>query len=257
MANDNRYRVVIPARYQSSRLPGKALAPLAGKPLLQHVWERASRSAAAEVLVATDDERIADAARGFGASVVMTAASHRSGTERAAEVAARLGWSPDDIVVNCQGDAPLVPPESLDQVAGLLQGGQAGDMATLCTAVHEESEWLSPHVVKVVADGGGRALYFSRAPIPAAGHGRAWPVPAWRHLGLYAYRVSALGRLAAAPACELELTEQLEQLRALWLGMTIRIAVARALPGPDVDTPADLERVARLLGAAPVPPGGD
>ena len=255
MADDKRFRVVIPARYASSRLPGKALAPLAGKPLVQHVWERASQSAAAEVLVATDDPRIAEVARGFGAMVVMTSATHRSGTERAAEVASRLGWGPDDIVVNCQGDAPLVPPESLDQVAGLLQFGQSGDMATLCTPLHDETEWRSPHVVKVVADQAGRALYFSRAPIPAAGHGQAWPLPAWRHLGLYAYRVSALGRLAAAPACELELTEQLEQLRALWLGMSIRIAEAQSLPGPDVDTPADLERVQRLLAAAPTAPG--
>lgn len=256
MASSNGFRVVIPARYQSSRLPGKALAPLAGKPLVQHVWERACRSAASEVLVATDDERIAEAARGFGASVVMTADTHRSGTERAAEVAARLGWAPDDVVVNCQGDAPLVPPESLDQVAGLLQRGQPGDLATLCTPLHDEDEWRSPHVVKVVVDQDWRALYFSRAPIPAAGHGRSWPVPAWRHLGLYAYRVAALGRLAAAPPCELELTEQLEQLRALWLGMTIRLAEAQALPGPDVDTPADLARAGQLLGAAGTAPPG-
>jgi len=249
MTGSSSFRVVIPARFASSRLPGKALASLAGKPLVRHVWERAQQSGAAEVLIATDDPRIADAARGFGAAVLMTADTHRSGTERTAEVAALRGWADTDIVVNCQGDAPLIPPDCLDQVAGLLQADAASDMATLCTPLDDSAGWRSAHVVKVVFDSGGRALYFSRAPIPAAGHGVDWPVPAWRHLGIYAYRVAALRRLAATPPCALELAEQLEQLRALWLGMTISIDQARSLPGPDIDTAEDLASVERLLGS--------
>lgn len=243
-----KFHVVIPARFASSRFPGKALALLAGRPLLEHVWRQASRSAAADVVVATDDERIATVARGFGAEVRMTSASHRSGTERAAEVAEARAWPDDAVVVNVQGDAPLIPPTAIDQVAKLLAAWPGAAMATLCTPIATVEDYRSSHVVKVVSDAGGRALYFSRSPIPATSHSGTADVPeSFRHVGLYAYRAGALRRLAAAPACPLEVSESLEQLRALWLGLEIRVAVARDLLGPDVDTPDDLERAADFL----------
>jgi 3-deoxy-manno-octulosonate cytidylyltransferase (CMP-KDO synthetase) len=239
------FRVVIPARYASSRFPAKPLAELSGKPMLAHVHDCAVASGAAAVVVATDDERIAAVARGFGADVAMTSAHHASGTERVAAVAADCAWPDDAIVVNLQGDAPLMPPGNLAQLAALLAGDPALGVATLCTPLSSLDEYLSAHVVKVVRDGQDRALYFSRAPIPAAGHGLE-PAEAWltgsRHLGIYAYRVAALRTLAAAPACALEQQEKLEQLRALWLGIAIGVAEAHELPGPEVDTPADLER---------------
>ncbi len=234
------FRVVIPARWASSRFPGKALAPLGGVPMVCRVWQQARASGACDVLVATDDERIAAAVVAWGGEVVMTDAAHRSGTERVAEVAARRGWPDDDIVVNCQGDVPLVPPQSIVQVASALASGTGSSIATLCTPIGDERQYLSPHVVKVVCDQAGRALYFSRAPIPARGHGSG-PLPrSLRHIGLYAYRVGALRRLATAPPCELEQAENLEQLRALWLGMVIVVAETRHAHGPDVDTPDDL-----------------
>jgi 3-deoxy-manno-octulosonate cytidylyltransferase (CMP-KDO synthetase) len=160
------FRVVIPARYASTRLPGKALLPMAGKPMIQWVWERAGKSRAAEVLVATDDSRIADAAKSFGAAVVMTAATHPSGTDRIAEVARTRGWDAADIVVNVQGDEPLIPPALIDQVAGLLETRSDADMATLGVPLTRIEQLMDPNVVKVVMDAAGRALYFSRAPIP-------------------------------------------------------------------------------------------
>lgn len=249
-----KFHVVIPARFASSRFPAKALAMLAGRPLLEHVWQQASRSSAADVVVATDDERIAAAARGFGAEALMTSASHRSGTERAAEIAEARGWPDDAVVVNVQGDAPLIPPTAIDQVAELLAARPGAAMATLCTPIATVEDYRSSHVVKVVCDAEGRALYFSRSPIPAASHSVDTEVPeSFRHVGLYAYRAGALRRLAAAPACPLEVSESLEQLRALWLGLEIRVALARDLLGPDVDTPEDLDRAAEFLRRA----GGD
>ena len=247
-----RFRVVIPSRYGAQRLPGKPLADLGGKPLVLHVCDRARESGAAEVLVATDDARIRDACQGAGVAVEMTSPSHASGTDRIAEVAARRGWGDDDLVVNLQGDEPLMPAADIEQAARLLESG--ADMSTLCTPIHELAEFLNPNVVKVVADGQGRALYFSRAPIPWNRDGAAGGLAsqqqhqgALRHIGLYGYRVDALKRLAATPPCELEQLEKLEQLRALWLGMRIAIDVARELPGPSVDTPEDLKRVAALI----------
>lgn len=247
-----RFRVVIPSRYGAQRLPGKPLADLGGRPLVLHVCERARESGAAEVLVATDDARIRDTCARAGVTVEMTSADHASGTDRIAEVAARRGWDDDDLVVNLQGDEPLMPPADIEQVARLLETGV--DMSTLCTPIHDLAEFLSPNVVKVVADGQGRALYFSRAPIPWNRDGATGGIAsqqqhhgALRHIGLYGYRVSALKRLAATPPCELELLEKLEQLRALWLGMCIAIDVARELPGPSVDTLEDLKRVATLI----------
>ncbi|MEO8444562.1 MAG: 3-deoxy-manno-octulosonate cytidylyltransferase, partial [Gammaproteobacteria bacterium] len=240
-------------RYASSRFPGKALALLAGRPILERVWRQARASGAASVVIATDDERIASAARGFGADVVMTRTSHRSGTERAAEVADQQGWRDDTVVVNCQGDAPLIPPACLDQVARLLVEHPGAGLATLCTPVATAGDYRNPNVVKVVCTQDGRALYFSRAPIPSASHsasGASDPSgfpPSLRHVGLYAYRAGALRRLAAAEPCELEVTESLEQLRALWLGLEIRVAQAAESLGPDVDTPEDLERAAHFL----------
>lgn len=242
------FRIVIPARFGSTRLPGKALVSIAGKPMIQWVHERAHRSQAAEVLIATDDERIAAAGRAFGAAVEMTNSAHQSGTDRIAEVARTKRWLATDIVVNVQGDEPLMPPALIDQVAQLLMNNAAAGMATLASPLMRSEDLLDPNVVKVVADGAGRALYFSRAPIPwdrdAGARGFAG---ARRHVGIYAYRVEALLRLASLPPTPLEQTEKLEQLRALENGIEIRVADAVEPPGPDVNTPEDLQRVASRL----------
>ena len=250
------YRVVVPARYGSTRLPGKALLPLAGKPLIQWVYERARRSGARQVIVATDDERIALAAHGFGAEVRMTAATHASGTDRIAEVARHEGWGDTDIVVNVQGDEPLMPEALIDQVAAVLAAHADSDIATLAVPLQSVSALLDTNVVKVVCDLRQRALYFSRAPIPWSRDGASAGLAsqgsyagARRHLGIYAYRVAALQRIAALPPSALEMREQLEQLRALEHGMDIRVADAETTPGADVNTAADLDAVAALLAA--------
>ena len=247
-----RFSVVLPARYASQRLPGKPLAVLAGKPLILHACDCARRSGAARVIVATDDARIRETCEKGGVEVQMTATSHASGTDRIAEVAARLDWDDDELVVNLQGDEPMMPPADIEQAARLLESG--ADMSTLCTPIHDFAEFMNTNVVKVVADGQGRALYFSRAPIPWNRDGAAAGLAsqqqyhgALRHIGIYGYRVGALKRLSATPPCELEQLEKLEQLRALWLGMHIALDVAREVPGPSVDTPEDLARVAALL----------
>ena len=241
-----RFNVVIPARFAAQRLPGKPLADLDGRPLILHACDCAKRSGAARVIVATDDARIQQACQQAGVEAQMTAASHASGTDRIAEVAQRLDLDDAELVVNLQGDEPMMPASNIEQVARLLESG--ADMSTLCTPIHDRAEFVNPNVVKVVADGKGRALYFSRAPIPWDRDGvSAGPHEALRHIGIYGYRVGALKRLSAAPPCELEQIERLEQLRALWLGMSIALAVAREVPGPSVDTPEDLKRVAALL----------
>lgn len=246
------FRIVIPARFDSSRLPGKALLPLAGKPMLQWVHERARSSHASEVLVATDDERIASAARGFGAQVAMTARTHLSGTDRIAEVAAARGWQDGDIVVNVQGDEPLIPPVIIDQVAALLETHARADIATLASRLENLADLNDPNQVKVACDGTGRALYFSRAPIPWNRDAATVLTPAsLRHIGIYAYRVGALRRLAALPPGRLEQIEKLEQLRALENGMEIRVALAAERPLADVNTAADLERAERALTLRP------
>jgi 3-deoxy-manno-octulosonate cytidylyltransferase (CMP-KDO synthetase) len=249
------FRVVIPARYASTRLPGKALLPLAGKPMIQWVHERAGRSHASEIIVATDDARIASASQAFGATVVMTAATHASGTDRIAEVARVRKWADSDVVVNVQGDEPLIPPSLIDQVAGLLLDNTAAHMATLGAPLTQLDQLMDPNVVKVVMGSGGRALYFSRAPIPwnrdAAPSGLTTQTSfagARRHIGIYSYRVGALLRLASFAPTPLESTEKLEQLRALENGFEIRVADAVASPGPDVNTPDDVERVVARLG---------
>lgn len=250
------YRVVIPARYGASRLPGKPLIRIAGKPMIQWVYERAQRSRASEVVIATDDDRIADAAREFGAPVVMTAITHLSGTDRIAEVAHLQRWEDDAIVVNVQGDEPLMPPELIEQAAGLLEQHAAADIGTLASRIVALKAFLDPNVVKVVTDGNQRALYFSRAPIPWNREGAAAGVAsqksysgARRHIGIYAYRVSALRRLASLPPTALEQLEKLEQLRALENGFDIRVADSNVLPGPDVNTAEDIALAESLLGS--------
>jgi 3-deoxy-manno-octulosonate cytidylyltransferase (CMP-KDO synthetase) len=248
------FRAVIPARHASTRLPGKPLALIAGTPMLLHVHRLAVRSGAAEVIVATDDERIRAACASAGANVEMTSGAHDSGTDRIAEVAARRRWAAADIVVNVQGDEPLLPPALVAQAAGLLAATPAAAIATLAAPIATEAEYLDPNVVKVVARPDGMALYFSRAPIPWDRDGAASPHAAGgrhrgarRHLGLYAYRVSALHALAAAAPAALERRERLEQLRALSLGMQVVVADAVEAPGPGVDTPEDLARVEAIL----------
>ncbi len=251
------FRVVIPARHGSSRLPGKPLLPLAGRPMIEHVHRLALASGADEVLVATDDERIRDACRAFGAEVEMTSPDHPSGTDRIAEVAGCRGWPDDAVIVNLQGDEPLLPPQLVLQVATLLLDDPSADLGTLCAPIGSLEEFLDPNVVKLVTQRDGSALYFSRAPIPWCRDGAASGLSsqqrhdgALRHLGLYAYRSAALRRLAAAPPTELERLERLEQLRALQIGLRILVAPAVAEPGPGVDTPEDLTRAGELLQAA-------
>jgi 3-deoxy-manno-octulosonate cytidylyltransferase (CMP-KDO synthetase) len=230
------------------------LRPLAHKPLLQWVYECACAAAAQEVLIATDDERVASAARSFGAQTVMTAAAHASGSDRIAEVARLRGWDDADIVVNVQGDEPLLPAAVIDQVAAVLASEAQADIATLATPLETLAELFDPNVVKVVTDARGMALYFSRAPIPWNRDGapaglqsqRDWG-GARRHRGIYAYRVGALLRLAQAPAGALEQRERLEQLRALEHGLAICVADAVERPGPDVNTLADLQELEARL----------
>jgi 3-deoxy-manno-octulosonate cytidylyltransferase (CMP-KDO synthetase) len=247
------FRVVIPARHDSTRLPGKVLLPLNGKPLLQWVHERACAAGASEVLIAADDERIVSAARAFGATVLLTQRTHASGTDRIAEVARARQWPADSLVVNLQGDEPLMPASLLAQVVAQLQAHGAADIATLATPIESLTELLDPNVVKVVTDLAGMALYFSRAPIPFERSGTAAAPGGFagtqRHRGLYAYRVAALLRLAQLPVSPLEAREKLEQLRALENGLQIHVATARERPGPDVNTAADLAQVAALLRA--------
>jgi 3-deoxy-manno-octulosonate cytidylyltransferase (CMP-KDO synthetase) len=248
------FRVVIPARFDSARLPGKVLLPIGGRPMLHWVCERARASGAEQVVVATDDTRIQAAALQAGVECVMTSRTHLSGTDRIAEATAKLQWDPDDIIVNLQGDEPLMPPALIEQVARLLRDHTDADIATLAAPVISAAEFLDPNAVKVVLAQDGRALLFSRAPIPwdRDGANAGFPGPdsyrqALRHIGLYAYRVRSLLRIAQLPPTPLELREKLEQLRALAHGMQIRVAIAAQRPGVDVNTPADLERIRALL----------
>ena len=243
------FAVVIPARFASVRLPGKPLLDIAGKPMIQHVYERGCESAASEVVIATDDERIAEAGESFGALVCMTSARHESGTERIAEVADLMDWDDDRIVVNLQGDEPAMPAQLIDQCAGLLADATA-DIATLASPFRSLDDFLNPNCVKVVRNVNGHAIYFSRATIPFprdAGSEERARRAALHHHGIYAYRCGVLRRLVAAEPSELEVSERLEQLRALSLGMTIAVGVPEVRPGAGVDTPDDIRRVAREL----------
>lgn len=259
--NDPRFVVAIPARFGSTRLPGKPLLPIAGTPMIVHVAQRALEAGAAEVVVATDDERIAAALDGR-VRAVMTRAEHASGSDRLAEAAALLGWSDDTIVVNLQGDEPLAPPSGIRAVAQALLEDDA-PMATLATPLAAIDELFDSNCVKLVRGASGRALYFSRAPLP-------WPrdafakdravlpphAPFLRHIGIYAYRAGFLGRFARLPATPLERTESLEQLRALEHGHAIAVRIAPEPFAAGVDTAEDLARVERVLageGRRPAP----
>lgn len=234
--------IIIPARYASSRLPGKPLLRATGKYLIQHVYERACLSRAEEILVATDDERIARAVESFGGKVAMTRADHASGTDRVAEVARHLDA---DVIVNLQGDEPLIEPATLDLLPDLLARDPEAQMATLAVPITSIEQWQDPNCVKVVLDTQGRALYFSRSPIPYVRDGRpdftTQPPRFLQHLGLYAYRREFLLQLAKLPPEPLEMLEKLEQLRVLALGKRIHVGIVEhAARG--VDTPADYER---------------
>ncbi|MDX1380514.1 MAG: 3-deoxy-manno-octulosonate cytidylyltransferase [Xanthomonadales bacterium] len=244
------YRIVIPARLASERLPGKPLLEIAGRTLIEHVWRRARAAAAGGVVIATDATAIADHARGFGAEVVMTAGTHQSGSDRIAECVRRLGWPGDTVVVNLQGDEPLMPPACLDQVAALLAADPLADAASLYWPLTDRAEADDPNVVKVVTGRGGAALYFSRSLLPYP-RGDA-PASGWkRHVGLYAYRAAALQAFTESGPTPLEQTEKLEQLRFLENGGRIVLAEAAEFIPAGVDTPADLERVRAALAAPP------
>lgn len=254
--------VVIPARDASTRLPGKPLLDIAGKPMVVHVAERARASGADEVCIATDDVRIRDAALAHGCDAVMTATSHPSGTDRLAQVARERGWAADRIVVNVQGDEPRIAPALIREVAHTLALHAHADMSTACHAIHDAREMFDPNCVKVVLDRNGDALYFSRAPIPwardaFASDRTALPakLPVYRHIGIYAYRCDFLLRYPSLPAPALEAFEALEQLRALWNGHRIGVAITDCAPEAGVDTPEDLDAVRRRFAAQTATPG--
>ncbi len=258
------FLVIIPARFNSTRLPGKVLLDIGGKPMLQWVWERACASTAARVIVATDDDRVAAAVATFGGEVCMTRADHESGTDRLQEVVAKLQLDDQQIVVNVQGDEPLIPSAVIDQVAQNLASSERAGIATLAKRIRDIDEVFNPNVVKVVVDNSQHALYFSRAPIP-------WDREAWdkelinratsiaqqnntplagewaRHIGIYAYRVGFLQRFVSWPLGRLEQLEKLEQLRALENGVAIHVDESCTTIPPGVDTLEDLQRVRQLL----------
>jgi 3-deoxy-manno-octulosonate cytidylyltransferase (CMP-KDO synthetase) len=249
------FRVIIPARYESTRLPGKPLRDMAGKPMIQHVHECASSSESQQVIIATDDARIQQAAESFGAIVCMTSTEHRSGTERLAEVIETMHIDDADIIVNVQGDEPLMPTICINQVATALANTPEANVATLCTPINSHDQLFDPHVVKVVRDSNDMALYFSRAPIPwhreefSAGPDSlpSDNTPYYRHIGLYAYRAGYIREYVTLAACDLEQAESLEQLRVLYHGGRIVCVEAHEVPGPGVDTEADLEKVVALF----------
>ena len=242
------FHVVIPARFAASRLPGKPLLPIGDRPLIQWVWQCARASGAASVVIATDDVRIFDSAQGFGADCLMTSAEHASGTDRIAEVVRAKGFAADDIVVNLQGDEPMMPAALIDEVAQALNARPHTDIATAVTPIQSLAEFLDPSCVKALRACDGQALYFSRAAVPwprdcvAAGQPTRF-AGAWRHIGIYAYRVRSLLQFASWPPTPLEETERLEQLRALEHGMRIHLVTLAEAPPAGVDTPEDLERV--------------
>lgn len=260
MKHQQNFKIVIPARYASSRLPGKPLIKIAGKPMIQHTYERAIQSMAGEVIIATDDQRIADAVSQFTTDIVMTSKDHASGTERLAEVAALKKWHDNTIVVNVQGDEPLISPEHIELVAGALEENSRAGLSTLAAPIEVLDDVFDPNVVKVIMDYQGYALYFSRAvmpwcrdsfsmnsldqqsvkELPAEGH---W----FRHIGLYAYRVSTLVKYQTLEACMLEKNESLEQLRILYNGIAIHVSIVKDQPGHGVDVEADIAKVEKII----------
>lgn len=239
------FTVVIPARYASQRLPGKALADIFGKPMIAHVIDRARESSAARVIVATDDDRIVSAVSNLNCEVCMTSSEHQSGSDRIAEVVEKLALEDDEIVVNVQGDEPLIPGRLINQVAAALEVAGDAVMSTAATAIKNDSDLQNPNVVKVVFSRNGKALYFSRAPIPYARDERF--AAAWHHVGIYAYRASFLKRYDRLPLSTIEQTECLEQLRVLDNGDTIMVEAIDYDTGIGVDTAEDLERVISLM----------
>ena len=239
-----KFRVIIPARYASTRFPGKALADIHGKPMVAHVCDRAAQSGASAVHVATDDERIAAAVRKHGHEALMTRTEHASGTDRLAEAARLLGLKEDHIVVNVQGDEPLIAPQLIFQVADSLEKKHEASVSTACHPIHDNASLSNPNIVKVVLDARGYALYFSRSPIP---YPREPGATCYRHAGIYAYRAGFLAQYAALAPSPLEKAEALEQLRVLWHGYRIAVAVSETEIPPGVDTPQDLEAVSRML----------
>jgi 3-deoxy-manno-octulosonate cytidylyltransferase (CMP-KDO synthetase) len=244
------FKVVIPARYASTRLPAKALADIAGKPMVVRVVEAAQRSSAASVWVATDDERVREAVVAHGHQAIMTRSDHVSGTDRLGEVVAALGWEDQDIVINVQGDEPLIAPSLIDGVAATLAADSGLAVATAAHPLTAVADFFNPNVVKVLCDRSGAALYFSRAPIPwardafSSSRERLPPnLGALRHIGIYGYRVGFLRQYAQLAPSPIEAIEALEQLRVLWHGYTIHVAVFDHAPEPGVDTAEDLERV--------------
>lgn len=262
-----RFRVVIPARYASSRLPGKPLADIGGRPMVLHVLERALQAGAESVVVATDDVRVQQVVEAAGFQAMMTSPDHQSGTERLVEVAEAQGWPDDTLVVNVQGDEPLIDPELIREAARQLVLHDDAVMATLAHPIHDHADFVNPNVVKVVPDQAGYALYFSRAPIPwprdafatqsansnkvgAAGQPMPHDLGALRHIGLYAYRAGFLRTYASLSPSPLERFEMLEQLRVLWHGYRISLGITLTAPAPGVDTAEDLARVRRLFEPA-------
>lgn len=247
------FKIVIPARYSSSRLPGKPLLDIAGKPMIQHVFERAKESLADEVIIATDDARIEQAALGFGADVCMTRSDHPSGTDRLAEVAAIRSFDDQDIIINVQGDEPCLPAKLINQVADDLDNHKDADIASLYSQIVEEKQIFDPNVVKTVMDNDGYAMYFSRAPIPWMrdhfNRDSSLPpeLPHYRHIGLYGYRASFLKHYSELAPCVLEQEESLEQLRAMFYGKKIHLSAAKIDSGHGVDTEEDLMAVRKLL----------
>ncbi len=242
------FKVVIPARYASTRLPGKPLLDIAGKPMVVRVAEQANKSGASSVVIATDFEKIIQVAASHQIQAVMTRVDHASGTDRIAEVAQQLNWEDDDIVVNVQGDEPLIDPQLIQEVALTLGHSRHAVMATACHAISDEAAMLNPNIVKVVMDAEGHALYFSRSPIPyPRDEAHKQNIKAHRHIGIYAYRVGFLKQYAELSITELEQIESLEQLRVLYHGYKIAVTVTDNAPASGVDTQADLEQVRRIF----------
>lgn len=243
--------IIIPARYDSSRLPGKPLADICGKTLIQRVYDCAIDADIGRVVVATDDERIKQAIEQFGGNVCMTSTEHQSGTDRIAEVISILGLADDEVVVNLQGDEPLMPVETVRQVAQTLSENQQAVMATVCYPFQDHEIMNNPNIVKVVCDKDGYAMYFSRAPIPWLREQSAdtgtdkQDISGYRHIGLYAYCAGFVARYASWPVCPPEAAEQLEQLRVLWHGERIIVCETSSMPGIGIDTLDDLEQVRR------------
>jgi 3-deoxy-manno-octulosonate cytidylyltransferase (CMP-KDO synthetase) len=247
------FHIIIPARYESTRLPGKPLLDIAGKPMIQHVYERAMEAGAVSVTVATDSLRVEEVVRGFGGNACLTNDRHVSGTDRLAEAAQVIGLSDDDLVVNLQGDEPLMPASLIVGVADVLHDDKMADVATACVLMNDPDQINDPHVVKVVTDRFGHALYFSRSAIPFFRNTETddteLEYQVFRHIGLYAYRCRFLAEFTQMEPCVLEQVEALEQLRVLWHGGKIAVMEATEDPGHGVDTPDDLQRVREVFQA--------